>query len=337
MSERVIENLNRGLRAVLAADPDVFLLGEDVCDPYGGAFKASRGLSTSFPDRVLNTPIAENAIVGVAAGLALAGHKPIAEMMFGDFITLGFDQIVNFATKSATMYGRPVPMNMVVRCPVGGGRSYGPTHSQNLQKHFLGVPGLRLFELTPFHDSGELLGHMLSLGTPSILFEDKVLYSQPMQQGGAIDDLFTYEKFGPGGAFVRVAPDGFDTCDVLMIAPGGMLARCLSAAKTLLIEDEIIAQIVVPVQLYPFDPAPVEALAAASGLVLVAEEGTAGGTWGGEVASQLYARLWGALRHRVVQISSRDSIIPCAPHLERQVLIQSEDIYAAIKAEVLHV
>ena len=145
-------NLNRGLHTVFANDPRVYLLGEDVLDPYGGAFKVTRGLSTRYPDRVLTTPISEGAIVGVGNGLALAGDRAIVEVMFGDFVTLAFDQIVNFAAKSVAMYGRRLPMHLVVRCPVGGNRGYGPTHSQCPQKHFVGVPDLALFEVSPFRE-----------------------------------------------------------------------------------------------------------------------------------------------------------------------------------------
>ncbi len=107
------------------------LLGEDVLDPYGGAFRATKGLSTRFPDQVLSTPISENGIVGVANGLALTGRRVLVEMMFGDFLLLAFDQIVNFAAKSVSMYGRRVPLRMVVRCPVGGGRGSDPVDSDS--------------------------------------------------------------------------------------------------------------------------------------------------------------------------------------------------------------
>ena len=107
---RVSQNLNQALHDVLAEIPDLYLLGEDIADPYGGAFKVTKGLSTRFPDRVLTTPLSEGGLVGVAAGLALAGQRAIAEIMFGDFVSLAFDQIVNFASKSVSMYGRRVPM-----------------------------------------------------------------------------------------------------------------------------------------------------------------------------------------------------------------------------------
>ncbi|NJN37352.1 MAG: alpha-ketoacid dehydrogenase subunit beta, partial [Nitrospiraceae bacterium] len=112
-------------------------------------------------------------IVGIAGGLALQGDKPIAELMFGDFIALAFDQILNFASKSVTMYGQTVPLHLLVRCPVGGRRGYGPTHSQCVQKHFLGIPNLELYESSPLHDHVPLLPRLLALGRPAILFEDK--------------------------------------------------------------------------------------------------------------------------------------------------------------------
>src|SRR3954469_19909806 len=154
----------------MAEDPRVWLLGQDVRDPYGGAFKISRGLSSRFPDRVLSTPISEGGAVGVAGGLALVGDRPIVEIMFGDFLALAFDPILNFLSKSVTMYGRDVPMNVIIRCPVGGNRGYGPTHSQSPQKHLIGIPHLELYETSPFHDNIPLIRHLLGRGVPCVLF-----------------------------------------------------------------------------------------------------------------------------------------------------------------------
>jgi pyruvate/2-oxoglutarate/acetoin dehydrogenase E1 component len=191
--ERVVENLNRALHEVFAEDPHVFFIGEDVLDPYGGAFRVSHGLSTKFPDRVLTTPISEAAIVGFAGGLSLMGNKPIVEIMFGDFVTLAYDQIVNFISKSVTMYGEPYELNCVVRVPIGGGRGYGPTHSQSLQKHFIGIPNLDLYELSPFHDNAEIFRRITNVGRPCLFFEDKVLYTRDMFRDGRVDDLFSFE------------------------------------------------------------------------------------------------------------------------------------------------
>src|SRR3954451_4162331 len=172
---RVAESINAALHDALADDPALYLLGEDVLDPYGGAFKVTRGLSTRFPRQVLTTPISEGGIVGVAGGLALAGDRAIVEIMFSDFVTLAFDQIVNFAAKSVSMYGRRVAMPVIVRCPTGGGRGYGPTHSKSLQKHFIGVPNLSVHEVSPFHHNDTVLTRLLAGGAPALLFEDKVL------------------------------------------------------------------------------------------------------------------------------------------------------------------
>ncbi|GGK63060.1 pyruvate dehydrogenase [Planomonospora parontospora subsp. parontospora] len=330
---RVAEHLNRALHDLLAADPDVHVLGEDIADPYGGAFKVTRGLSDRFGERVRSTPLSEGAIVGVGAGLALAGEKAVVEIMFADFAALAFDQLVNFAAKSTTMYGRPVPIPLVVRCPSGGGRGYGPTHSQSPQKHFLGVPGLHLFELTPFHDAGDLLAAMFALGQPCLLFEDKVLYTRRMFTGGVVDDLFRYELTGGTdgadgtGGTARVFVEGGGEPDCTLVVPGGLAHRALAAARELLLEEDLLCELLVPARLYPVPELP--------GLerarhVCVAEDGSEGGTWGTEVARVLYPRLWPALRRPITLLSAAASVIPAAPHLEREVLLQPDHIKRAI-------
>jgi pyruvate dehydrogenase E1 component beta subunit len=320
---RVAENLNQALHSVLGKDSSVYLLGEDIADPYGGAFKITKGLSGRFPAQVLPTPLSEGGILGVANGLALAGEKAIVEMMFGDFAALGFDQIVNFAAKSVSMYGRRVPMPVVIRCPSGGNRGYGPTHSQTLQKHFLGVPGLSLFEMSPFHDNTELLERMLGLSEPCMLFEDKVLYTRQMYD---TDELFEYDYIGDAA---RVFVD--ERIDCVFIAPGGLTHRVLSAIRGLLIEDEISGCLLVPSRLYPFDVEPLLPLLRSAGLICLVEEGTAGGTWGSEVAAQLQKLLWGSLRRPIALVSSAPQVIPTAAHLERQVLVQDSTIRSTVR------
>jgi acetoin:2,6-dichlorophenolindophenol oxidoreductase subunit beta len=115
----------------MASDERVVLIGEDLLDPYGGAFKVTRGLSSAFPDRVLSTPISEAGMVGVATGMAMRGLRPVVEIMFGDFVTLVADQIINHATKFSWMYNDQVKVPLVIRTPMGGRRGYGPTHSQS--------------------------------------------------------------------------------------------------------------------------------------------------------------------------------------------------------------
>ena len=153
----VLERLNDGLQHVMEIDDRVYLLGEDILDPYGGAFKVTRGLSTRFPERVLTTPISEAAITGIANGMALRGLHPVVEIMFGDFVTLIADQLINHASKFRWMYNDQVRVPLVVRTPMGGRRGYGPTHSQSLEKLFMGVPGLRVLAPNCLSDPASLL------------------------------------------------------------------------------------------------------------------------------------------------------------------------------------
>ena len=134
----VLESLNSALHRAFSDNLNVYLLGEDILDPYGGAFKVSRGLSTSFPERVLTTPISEAGFVGVAAGMALRGLRPVVEIMFGDFVTLIADQMINHIAKFRWMYNNQVRLPIVIRTPMGGRRGYGPTHSQTLGKTISG-------------------------------------------------------------------------------------------------------------------------------------------------------------------------------------------------------
>jgi pyruvate dehydrogenase E1 component beta subunit len=325
---RVSANLNSALHALLAANPEAHLLGEDIADPYGGAFKVTKGLSSQFGDRVLSTPLSEGGIVGVAGGLALTGRPAIVEIMFSDFVCLAFDQIVNFASKSVSMYGRRVPMPLLVRCPTGASRGYGPTHSQSLQKHFVGVPGLSLYEISPLHDNEILLSRIMAAARPALLFEDKVLYTRRMFADGVVDDLFGYDMLTPDVA--RVYVDDPDTFDCVLIVPGGLVHRAVDAARTLLLTEEISCLLLVPSQLYPFDVESLLPVLRRAPVIGVAEDSTAGGTWGSEIAHRLHRELWGSLRRPVALMHGADSVIPTASHLEEQVLVRETTIVQCI-------
>ena len=158
-------------------DNRVFMIGEDILDPYGGAFKVTRGLSTKFPERVLTTPISEAAIIGISTGMALRGLRPVAEIMFGDFVTLISDQLVNHATKFHWMYNDAVRVPIVIRTPMGGRRGYGPTHSQSLEKMFLGVPGLKVVAANDLGDPADILKAAIFDDDPVLFIEHKLLYT----------------------------------------------------------------------------------------------------------------------------------------------------------------
>ncbi|WP_411151250.1 2-oxo acid dehydrogenase subunit E2 [Streptomyces sp. A30] len=332
VAPRVAENLNRALHRLFDREERLHLLGEDLLDPYGGAFKITKGLSSRFGDRVIATPLSEGGILGVAGGLALCGNQVIVEVMFGDFLALGFDQVLNFASKSVSMYGRPVPVPLVVRCPVGGNRGYGPTHSQSPQKHFVGIPNLALYELSPFHDAEAVLRTALQQGAPAILFEDKVLYTRRMYRENRVDETYRYRITGSGLGWAHAFPDGeADSADFVVVAPGGVTHRALDAARTLREAHGRSVHVVTPARLYPLDIEPVLPLLASAGRVAVVEESTAGGTWGAEVARVVHERIWSSLSGPVLSLSSADSIIPTAGHLERAVLLGADDIRDGIR------
>ena len=140
---------------------------EDLLDPYGGAFKATKGLSTKFPTRVLPTPISEAAIIGIACGMAIGGLRPIVEIMFGDFIMLGADQLLNHLLKYEWMYNNKVKIPVTIRTTMGGGRGYGPTHSQSLEPILASMPGIKIVSPTYYHNPGKLLEHTV-LNEPGI-------------------------------------------------------------------------------------------------------------------------------------------------------------------------
>ncbi|NJO38774.1 MAG: alpha-ketoacid dehydrogenase subunit beta, partial [Rhizobiales bacterium] len=183
---RVVETLNQALFELFESDPDLHLLGEDVLDPYGGAFKVTKGLSTRFPNRVLTTPISEACIVGVATGLAIRGRPAIVEIMFGDFLCLAMDQLLNHASKLAWVYDDQIKVPLIVRTPMGGKRGYGATHSQSLEKHFCGMPGLAVLAVHPFGDPGDVLRKAYRLGAPALVIENKTMYGRAARP---IDDL----------------------------------------------------------------------------------------------------------------------------------------------------
>jgi acetoin:2,6-dichlorophenolindophenol oxidoreductase subunit beta len=254
---RVVEEINQALHALMEADSGVHFLGEDVLDPYGGAFKVSKGLSTRFPERVLTTPISEAAIVGFATGLAMRGKPAIVEIMFGDFLSLTMDQLLNHASKARWMFNDSVEVPLVVRTPMGAGRGYGPTHSQSIEKHFCGMPGLAVFAVSQFTSPAALLRRACELRAPTLLIENKIMYAK----------LVEPERL------VRHAKP-----DAVILTYGAVAEFCVRAAERLAAEDEITVEVHVIERLSPFDADTVCRAAGRAANVLAVEEGAEG--WG---------------------------------------------------------
>jgi len=297
----ILDRLNFALRHAMETDERVYVLGEDILDPYGGAFKVTRGLSTQFPDRVLTTPISEAAIVGIANGMALRGLRPVVEVMFGDFVTLMADQIINHAAKFRWMYNDQVRIPLVVRAPMGGYRGYGPTHSQSLEKLFLGVPGLRVVAPNSLGDPASLLENAIRQDEGPVLFvEHKILYTKPVLEA---KDLVDWQVESGGEPFPYCVLRIPSVTPHITIATYGYnfeLAR--AAALELAYEHEIFAEIALFSQLSPFELDPLFDSIKRTKRLLTVEEGTFTLGWGAEVAARAAERLEGVKIRRAAAL-----------------------------------
>jgi pyruvate/2-oxoglutarate/acetoin dehydrogenase E1 component len=330
---RCVRALNDALIDVFERRDDVYLLGEDVLDPYGGTFKVTEGLSTRWPDRVLTTPISEAGLFGVAAGMALRGYRPILEIMFGDFITLGFDQIVNGIGKFREMFDDQVRVPLVVRTPMGGGRGYGPTHSQSLEKLLLGVPGITVVAANECHDLTRLVREAVADDDPVFLIEHKLMYGRPNRRPldgyvGGLQCVETASRY-PALSF---SGSGFRGAAATIATYGGMLPVALDAAVELLLEDEIFVEVVALGRLLPLDLDPVLDSVARTGRLITLEEGTLTAGFGAEIAARVQSEAWGSLHGPTRRIAAPDTAIPAAATLESSVLPGVRDVVAAVRA-----
>jgi pyruvate/2-oxoglutarate/acetoin dehydrogenase E1 component len=327
--------LGDALRRALSENDRVVVLGEDIADPYGGAFKVTRGLSTEFPERVRTTPVSEAAIAGVAAGLALAGYRPIAEVMFGDFLALCFDQILNHIAKYEAMYDGNATCPVVIRTPSGGGRGYGPTHSQSLEKHMLGIPHLRVTSASLLHDPISTFDQLIADKQPAIHVEHKLLYGLDMIEppdliGATVERGSTDE--GVATVAVRYGPRS--DCRATVIAYGYQAELARRVQARLALEEEIFIELLVAGQLAPLNLEPITTSVATTGSLVTLEEGTSGWSWGTEIAAKVGRLLFGALRRPVDVVASGADVIPSSRERERDLIVGEDRIEAAIRAAV---
>lgn len=323
-----LESLNSGLRALLEEVPEVVVFGEDLLDPYGGAFKVTRGLQRDFPQRVLTTPISEAALVGMANGMALRGLRPVLEIMFGDFLSLCVDQILNHGAKFRTMYNNSVTVPVTIRSPVGGGRGYGPTHSQCLEKLFFGIPEIRVVAPSVFCDPGQVLRQAVLDDRFVLFLEHKLLY--PVESFSAAAGLSVEtvrDGLGYPVAMLRNYHSG--SPDVTLITYGGMTRFAVSLLQRMAQEEiNILTCIPTLIKPLPFDL--LRNAAEETGRVVVAEEGCLQWGWGAEIAARMHESLFGRLRTAVRRVGAVDIVIPAARTLERAVLPTDTDIENAV-------
>lgn len=330
----VLDSLNNGLRQAFATDPSIYLLGEDVLDPYGGAFKVTRGLSTTYPDRVLTTPISEAGITGIAGGLALRGLRPVVEIMFGDFLTLAADQLINHLAKFRWMYADQIRVPVVIRTPMGGRRGYGPTHSQTLEKLFLGVPGLTVLAPSTFSNPSDLLADaILKTKGPVLFVENKLLYLLPVFEASQQSE-YDYKEYPQQNSGQIIAPvtrlivRGAPPPQITLAAYGYMADLARQAMLKLAYEYEIFVEMVVPTRLSPLDMDIILGSLRQTGKLLTVEEGSFTLGWGAEVVSRSFEVLGPQLR-AARRVAAVDTPVPASPVLEKAFLPSLEQICEA--------
>ena len=310
-----LEGISDGLRTEMRRDESVFCLGEDI-GAFGGAFKVTAGFAEEFgAERVLDTPLAENAIVGAATGAAIEGMRPVCEMQFADFIACGFDQLVNVAAKLHYRQGQSVPL--VVRLPSGGGFSGGPFHSQNPEAWFLQAPGLKVVAPATAADAKGLLASAIRDPNPVCFLEHKGLYRHVR------DEVPEGEYTVPIGE-ARVAREGGE---LTVIAYGSAVPLAVAAAEAL--EEDI--EVIDLRTLCPLDNEAILASVRKTGKVLIAHEATGSCGVGAEVAALIGAEAFEDLDGPIRRLTAADVPIPFSPPLEQEVLPQLDDMKEACR------
>ena len=310
----IAEALRDAIAEEMERDPRVFCIGEDIGVPggWGGAFTVTLGLERKFPDRVINTPIAELGFFGVATGAAILGMRPIVDVQYGDFLFLASDQIINNAAKLRYMSGGQIRTPMVMRAPVGAtGR--GSQHAQNMERYFTGVPGLKVVAPSNAYDAKGLLKAAVRDDNPVMMFEHKLLYGSKgaRAEPGAVDatsDIPDDDYVVPldKASVMRTGSD-------VTIFGWLLTAHFARQAAEALAADGIDAEAVDVRALSPLDLATLEGSARKTGRVVVVEEGPKTGGVGAEIAAALCERLPGL---RVARVASADVPVPFSPPLE---------------------
>lgn len=317
------EAVREALREEMSRDDRVFLIGEDL-GVYGGAFGVTLGLAEEFgPKRIKDTPISEAVIAGAAAGAAVMGMRPVAEIMFSDFTTIAMDQLVNQAAKMRYMFGGKVTVPMVLRTPLGSGTGAAAQHSQSPENWFVHVPGLKVAMPSTPYDAKGLLKAAIRDDNPVVFFEHKILYRMkgPVPQEDYVVPLGQAEVKREGQ-------------DVTVIATGLMVHRALEAAG-LLAKEGIDAEVVDPRTLAPLDEETLVNSVKKTGRVVIVHEAVKRGGFGGELAGVIAdSEAFDYLDAPIKRVAGLNIPIPYNLELEKLAIPRVESIVEAVR-EVL--
>jgi acetoin:2,6-dichlorophenolindophenol oxidoreductase subunit beta len=316
------EAVRDALVEAMRADDDVFIMGEDIAE-MGGSMAVTQGLLDEFgPERVRNTPISEMAIVGAGIGAAMAGMRPVVEIMYEDFLTLSLEQIVNQAAKHRYMSGGQIKVPLTIRTQGGAGWSPGAQHAQQLEAWLVHIPGLKVvFPSTP-EDVRGLLTTAIRDDNPIVFFEHRLLYPVKGEVPAEIEPI-------PLGK-ARTIREG---TDVTVIAMGPLVHRSIEAAK-LAEEDGISVEIIDPRTLQPLDEDALVASVKKTNRVVVAHEAVTRMGFGAEVAAVLQYKAFDYLDAPIERVGAKFAPLAFAPVMEQFIIPQVADVHAAIKRTV---
>jgi pyruvate dehydrogenase E1 component beta subunit len=316
------EACKQAIRDALLADPRTFVLGEDV-GKYGGCYAVTKGLLEEFgPERIVDTPLAENGFTGLAIGAALAGLRPLLEIMTCNFSLLALDQIMNNAATLPHMTGGQFAVPLVIRMATGGGRQLAAQHSHSLEGWYAHIPGLKVAVPGTVEDARHMLAAALADPNPVLIFEHVVLYNAEaeLDPGVSAVDL-EHAKVRRAGR------------DLTLVTYGNSLPKCLAAAE-LLAQDGIDAEVVDLRMLRPLDmPTIVESVRRTRRVVIV-DEGWKSGSISAEIAARLAEESLYELDAPIRRVCSREVPVPYAAHLEEAALPSVDGIVAAVRSIV---
>ena len=315
INKRQVELLNNFFKDLIKKDEHAIFLGEDCLSPYGGAFKVAKDLSNIKPKQVFSTPISEAAITGISNGLALNGFKPFLEIMFGDFITLAFDQIVNHASKFHHMFNKQVDCPVVIRTPMGGRRGYGPTHSQSLDKFLIGIDHVKTVAINTFFNPSIIYNSVLKEKQPVIVLENKTDYGKKILSNTS--NAFKYQRTENAYPVVHIKPI-ISKPDITIVAYGGMADYVASMLEELMMECDLKPELIVPSLLSEIDPQIFIDCLKITGKLVVIEEGSNYAAYSSELISVLLETT--DFQFKVKRIAALPVPIPAVKSLELQVL-----------------
>lgn len=279
--KRMVIALNEAYSTTL--ENGAYHIGEDIIDPYGGAFKVTKGFSTKYPGQVISMPISEAGLVGLGIGMAFMGDSVYAEIMFGDFMTNICDQVINNASKFYHMYGLKKSANIRIRTPMGGKRGYGPTHSQSIEKHFLGIDNVAVIALSSLIDPAYQIGIFREIDSPIIVIENKVDYSNFLFQN---DDDFSLMLENKKLGSVRLSP--LKAKPTLTVVSYGENARMFAEKMRYFFEEtDHVPELIAVVLLHPLDTGAIERSLKKTRKLLIIEDGGIEFGFGAEVIAKI--------------------------------------------------